>query len=223
MPASPFEAELQGIVNEYDAILKRAKYEDGSDQINRQTLMALRTRWVAAVERAAGRNSQYAKQCQAPIAPGPHATEWQALAGQVGVVRALVHDIQKGYTRSIEELTRGDLFSDFLEMAEHLLDTHYKDAAAVIAGSSLEAHLRALCDKHSIPTSTNGLPKKADLLNAELAAAGAYLNPKLQQKSVTAWLGLRNDAAHGKYDTYDEQQVRQLHDGVRHFIASHSA
>ena len=223
MPASPFETELQSIVDDYEAVLKRSQYRDGSDLIDRQSLMAFRTRCVAAVERASGRNSQYAQHAQAARAPGTRTTEWDDLAGQVGVVRALLHDMQKGYTRTLEELVRGDLFSDFLEMAEHLLNTHYKDAAAVIAGSALEAHLRALCAKHAIPTDLNGVPKKADKLNAELAAAGAYSNAKLQQKSVTAWLGLRNDAAHGNYAAYDEQQVRMMHDGVRHFIATHPA
>ncbi len=39
-------------------------------------------------------------------------------------------------------------------MAEHLLDEGYKDAATVIAGSSLEPHLRQLCQKSGIPTET---------------------------------------------------------------------
>jgi hypothetical protein len=222
MPASPFETELQSIVDDYDAVRKSSKYPDGSDLIDRQSLMTFRTRCVAAVERASGRNSQYARQAQVRE-PRTGMNDWDELAGQVGVVRALLHDMQKGYTRTLEELVRGDLFSVFLEMAEHLLNTHYKDAAAVIAGSALEAHLRALCARHAIPTDLDGVPKKADKLNAELAAAGAYSNAKLQQKSITAWLGLRNDAAHGSYTAYDEQQVRMMHDGVRHLITTHPA
>ena len=35
-------------------------------------------------------------------------------------------------------------------MAEYLLHEGYKDSAAVIAGSTLESHLRALCNKNGI-------------------------------------------------------------------------
>ncbi|MFZ0592306.1 MAG: hypothetical protein WAM39_17735, partial [Bryobacteraceae bacterium] len=98
------------------------------------------------------------------------------------------------------ELVHADVFSDFLEMADHLLEQGYKDAAAVIVGSVLEEHLRKLCQKHGLGTTINsGAPKKADLINADLAGAMVY--PKLDQKNVTAWLDVRNKAAHGKYQS----------------------
>jgi len=140
----------------------------------------------------------------------------------VGVVRALLADLDNDYMESIGELTRGDVFADYLDMAGHLLDKGYKDAAAVLAGSTLEVHLRKLCVKSSITTiGSNGKPKKADLLNSELHKAGAYTN--LEQKSVTAWLSLRNDAAHGNYSKYVDQQVRLLVSGIRDFVARHAA
>ena len=49
-------------------------------------------------------------------------------------------------------------------------------------------------------------PKKTDRMNSELTKAEAY--SKLDQKSVTAWLDLRNKAAHGKYDEYDLEAGR---------------
>ena len=39
-----------------------------------------------------------------------------------------------------------------------------------------------------------------------------------EQKQVTAWLDLRNKAAHGKYSEYVKQQVGLMLDGVRDFI-----
>lgn len=41
----------------------------------------------------------------------------------------------------------------------------------------------------------------------------------IDQKQVTAWLGLRNEAAHGHYDQYTTQQVEQLLSGVISFVA----
>jgi hypothetical protein len=90
----------------------------------------------------------------------------------------------------------------------------------VIAGSSLEAHLRKLCEKNEIDTEQNtskGITsKKADQINTELTKAGAYT--KLDQKNVVAWLDLRNKAAHGNYGEYTKDQVAMLIISIRDFI-----
>ena len=110
----------------------------------------------------------------------------------------------------------GDLFGDFLEMSTHLTDQGRKDAAAVLAGSTLEVHLKKLCDKHKVTTTSGQHTKKTDTLNADLARAGAYT--KLDQKSVTAWLGLHNNAAHGNYSEYTVDQVKLLVASIRESI-----
>jgi hypothetical protein len=102
-------------------------------------------------------------------------------------------------------------------MAEYLCEQGYKDPAAVMGGCVLEQHLRNLATKLNLPTDTGDRPKKADLLNGELAASGAY--SKLDQKSVTAWLDLRNKAAHAHYDMYTSSQVILLLHAVRNFVA----
>ena len=106
-------------------------------------------------------------------------------------------------------------------MAEHLSNQGYKDPAAVLVGSVLEEHLRKLCLKNSLPVLVGVTHKKADSLNADLAGASVY--SKLDQKSVTAWLDLRNKAAHGRYTDYTKDQVQLMLDGVRNFMARHVA
>jgi hypothetical protein len=102
-------------------------------------------------------------------------------------------------------------------MASELRERGYKDAAAVIAGSTLEGHLRKLAVKASVPFEReDGTPLKADALNNELARVGAY--NKLQQKTITAWLDLRNKAAHGLYTEYGDTQVSALVRDVRDFM-----
>ena len=109
---------------------------------------------------------------------------------------------------------------DSLEMAQHLLNEGYKDPAAVMAGSVLEEHLRQLCQKHGIPTEATRQgrpqPKKADALNADLAKKEVY--NRLDQKNVTAWLDLRNKAAHGKYQEYTEEQVALMLQSLSDFM-----
>jgi hypothetical protein len=46
---------------------------------------------------------------------------------------------------------------------------------------------------------------------------------KAVQKNVTAWLDLRNKAAHGKYAEYQGEQVSLLLAAVRDFITRASA
>ena len=84
-----------------------------------------------------------------------------------------------------------------------------------------EERLRKLCDKNGIIVSQGGKPKKADALNAELAGANVY--SKLDQKNVTAWLDLRNKAAHGKYIEYTKDQVALLIQSARDFITRNPA
>ncbi|TEU19422.1 MAG: hypothetical protein E3J21_03730 [Anaerolineales bacterium] len=138
----------------------------------------------------------------------------------IGILRASKEELEGGWLTTTKGLLSAEIFSDFLEMAEHLLAENYKDAAAVIIGSVLEEHIRQLAQKHGIDVtfekSGRQIPKKADSLNAELAKAGVY--NKLDQKNITAWLDLRNNAAHGRYEEYSRSQVELMHQSVLDFM-----
>jgi hypothetical protein len=66
------------------------------------------------------------------------------------VVRSIRYEIGKGYLANVRALIHGEVFADFLDMARHLREEGYKDAAAVIAGSALETHLRVLCPQWAV-------------------------------------------------------------------------
>ncbi len=215
-------AQLDDVGGEFEGLRKRSQHDDISDLPEGEVIRFI-TRARAAIERVAGAPSVYATRAEAALHvnaySGHHA---RALNGIVGSLRA---DVAAGYVRSQRELLHAELFADFIEMAQHLLNEGYKDAAAVIAGSSLEAHLRQLCSKHGVATEltsgVNAVPKKAERLNSDLAGANVY--SKLDQKNVTAWLDLRNKAAHGHYGQYENQQVGLLIVGVRDFLTRHPA
>jgi uncharacterized protein (DUF2164 family) len=133
-----------------------------------------------------------------------------------GILKAVRADYADHYLQSVQEIIHAEVFGDFLEMADHLLEQGFKDPAAVIGGGTLEEHLRKLCNKYGVLTTERGNPKKAEAMNAELAQAQAY--SKLDQKSVTAWLDLRNKAAHGKYPEYTKEQVKLMVQGIRDFV-----
>ena len=191
-----FELQLNDIVSEYETTLDSSHYSDASDVLTDTQVADMRTRCIAAIGRAADHDSVYYREAMAVREQKGHVHHY--LRQEIGVANGLLSDIRQGYMSSLKELLHSNLFGDFIEMARYLLDNGYKDAAAALVGGTLEIHLRQLCDKHNIPTQRKGKPKKTDELNAELAKQSIYGN--LDQKNVTAWLDLRNKAAHGYAD-----------------------
>lgn len=214
-----FAEQLKTIISEHEAALSQSRHSDASDVLSLSGVAEMRTRCGAAIKRASGSNSIYYKSVMDAEISRDH--EWNHLAREIGVAKALLYDMENNYLQSFEELLHGEVFGDFLEMASHLLDGGYKDAAAVLTGGTLEVHLRKLCDGHGIDTSPNGRHTNSDQLNAKLTKAGAY--PKLDQKNITAWLDLRNKAAHGRYSDYTKDQVHLFVAGVRDFITRYPA
>ena len=211
--------QLEKIIKNYTELDQQARYDDLSD-IKREKITSLLVQSRAAVERISGLESPYSKQVHEFLAKYSGSV-FQATKHVIGVVYALADDLENGYLKSVSELLHAEVFSDYLSMADHLLEEGYKDAAAVLAGGTIEAHLKQLCAKHSVDTEytdKNGVirSKKADKLNADLVKANAY--SKQDQKNITAWLGLRNDAAHANYSSYEDQQVRLVIFSIRDFI-----
>jgi len=140
----------------------------------------------------------------------------------LAIIRSIKSEFDNGWLYTLRELLSAEIFSNFLEMSKYLLDEGYKDAAAVMIGSTLEEHLRLLCANHGVDvTITKGddiVNKKAEILNADLKKSEVY--GLLEQKQVTAWLGIRNSAAHGKYAEYNIEQVKLMYMGVMNFIST---
>ena len=206
----------------YQKIMReKGKYDDLSGlpswEYERSITMAL-----AAIQRVTGAESVYMQQANDASKPkGSRPDYFASFKTVLSILESLREALASDYLESASSLIHASVFADFLEMSQHLLDEGYKDAAAVIAGSSLEAHLRQLCSKFGVDTTVttaSGIsPKKADRLNADLSGAKAY--SILDQKNITAWLDLRNKAAHGEYGKYVSEQVGLLISGIRDFIS----
>lgn len=178
----------------------------------------------AAIIKICGQDSAYWSRMRV-ILNGAYADSYRVEL-LVGVVRrALKIDLEDGYLSSFSELVRGEMFENLIEMAEHLVDEGYKDAAVVIAGASLEAHLRQLSNKYGVSvdfTAKDGstMKKRAESLNQELGKTAYNL---FDQKQITAWLDLRNNAAHGNYSEYDNDHVVKMIDWIGDFISKNPA
>jgi hypothetical protein len=164
-----FVAQLDHLILKYQEMLRRSKYDDLSDLPDRE-VYGLITSSRAAIERVSGSDSPYTKQADKILGYG-----WfdaKKVGPLIGVTESLLSDIAAGYVQTIFELAHGEVFADFLEMASHLLDQGYKDAAAVIGGRALEAHLRQLGHKFALETEVKSplgvRPKRADAMNSDL-------------------------------------------------------
>ena len=184
----------------------------------RNEIHSIITRVITAIERITTKKSEYYKRAEELIKKDEH--DQRKVVHVIGVLEGLYKDLDSDYLKSLSEIIHGDIFTDYLDMSEYLLEEHYYVAAAVIAGVTLEVHLRTLCIKNEIDidliTPKGNKPKKADSMNADLSKEGVYT--KTQQKQITYWLGIRNDAAHGNKDNFTEAQVKIMIIGINDFI-----
>jgi HEPN domain-containing protein len=134
----------------------------------------------------------------------------------IGILKALKEDIEHGYLTKHRTLVAVEVFDDFLEMAEYLLESGYKDPAASLIGAVLENGLREMCRNSKIEV------KKGDdisSLNQKLGSKGIYT--KIMQKQIQAWKGIRDSANHGKFDEYNKEDVQDMLKGVKRFLGEY--
>jgi hypothetical protein len=138
-----------------------------------------------------------------------------AVEGQ-GVLLAAKRDLEGGFVGKLETLVAADIFNDFIEMAEHLIELGYKDPAASLVGAVLEDGLRKIAKAHGVTLKT-----KEDIasLNAKLADVQVY--NRLTQKRVQVWNDIRNNADHGLFSEYDIALIKEMAVGVASFLAGH--
>jgi hypothetical protein len=213
--------QCDALISRFDMLRQRSRHTDLSD-LPRQDVTATITVMCDGITRFAPPGSYYVNAMHTLI------KDWGPDSGSgasriAGVLIGLRDAYRTGFLQNVTQLIHAGLFNDFIEMGEYLLSEGYKDPAAVIVGSVLEEHLRQLCAKHGIDITypSTGKSKKADQLNADLMSQSVY--SKLDQKSVTSWLDLRNKAAHGLYSEYTTEQVSLLIQSVRDFMVRVSA
>lgn len=136
-----------------------------------------------------------------------------SLHGGQGILRAVLDDLTSGYLVELRDVLAAEVFTDFLDMAKHLLDQGYKDPAASLVGAVLEDGLRRIASK----AGTTG--RNLGTLNDACLKAGAY--NKLAHQQVTVWITTRNRADHGEFGEYDMRHVQEMHRGVSQFLAQH--
>lgn len=207
---------IEQIIQDADRVIQTQRGSVAYKHVDNELFQAFRSKSLSFLVIAFGKEHTHYSEFNSNVTqPSLHA----ATAGR-GILSAAREDLTGGWLTTTRGLISAEIFSDFLEMAEYLLEEGYKDPAAVMSGSVLEEHLRQLCQQHGISTTVtkqgSPRPRKADALNADLGNKGVY--NKLDQKNVTAWLDLRNKAAHGKYQEYTREQVSLMLQSVSDFM-----
>jgi len=205
------------LINQGNAVLAtKRSYDLSGDFVNEGLFAGFRTASLSFLHKLFTPNHIYCSDFnEGVIGSFPNRVE-----RGINILNSVKKELEDGWVFKLKDLVTAEIFTDFMEMAEYFLSEGYKDPAAVIIGGVLEEHLRQLCQKNSIPITITKVGKevavKANQLNQDLVKAGQY--NKLEMKTVTAWLDLRNNAAHGKYNEYDKSQVEGMLQGVMDFI-----
>ncbi|WP_224972118.1 HEPN domain-containing protein [Acinetobacter oleivorans] len=135
----------------------------------------------------------------------------------IPILNAAYDDLKNGFLITFKQIVQAEVFDSELEQAKSLLESGYKNAAAVIAGVVLETAIKELCLNNSIDLEK----KKLNRLNDDLAKAGVYNT--LQQKQILALADIRNNAAHGDYDEFTREDVERMISDIERFLLTYSS
>jgi hypothetical protein len=115
-----------------------------------------------------------------------------------------------------EVSSRVEASTDLMEQVELLLSDRAIHPAApiVLAGAALEELLRSMWHLAGSPA----LKAKPGINAYATALQAAKVIDRQAAKDITAWAGMRNDAAHGDFTTLDVQRARLMADGVNLFM-----
>ena len=147
LPREQVLEQIDTLLAEYDRARHASPHNDLSGGLGEDELWAIKIRMLAAIHRIAPGDNQYTRATR-DLPEGVNGYAGYAVITLTGVLRGLRADVEGGYMQTLEQLVHAALFSDFLEMADELCRSGYKDAAAVIAGSTLEEHLRKHAQQH---------------------------------------------------------------------------
>lgn len=213
--ARQFE-ELEEQVSQVEAskTVRNNEMLGGGEYVDNDLLLKWKVKVKSLLSKLCGEDSQYFRQFEEEEESGiVGTTNFEILKRLKAIFIAAKEDFHGGYLSSVRALVQAEVFDSELEQANELLSSGYCAAAAVIAGVVLETALRDLCDRNGIPHG------KLDKMNADLAKASVY--NILNQKRITALADIRNSAAHGKPDTFTNQDVDSMIKDVKRFLSDY--
>jgi hypothetical protein len=190
-------------------------YVLGDDRVDGQLASQWATSSLGLLERVFGPEDAHYKKFS-EFAAG--ALTFSPCNRALGALKAAREDYAGGHLASLRILIEAEVLDDLLDQGHELLSAGYYQPAAVLVGAVLEDSLRKACERNSI-----GIKMGAGIeaMNMALSKAGVY--SRLVQKRVTTYAEVRNSAAHGRFDDFLEEDVKEMLLGVRRLVDEFSA
>ncbi|GAH23477.1 unnamed protein product [marine sediment metagenome] len=210
------EDHFQRLINEGKTILKKYGYFNGEFRGSYPTGLEY-NKWYSStrnlIGKACGGHGPHYKQMEDAHALAKGYTH--RLPECLGVLESAYEDFKLGLLEDTKALITAEVFTDFIEQAEYLLDEGYKLPAAVLMRGVLEDSLRTLCKKAKISLTDK---PKLNWMNSELVKEGIY--NKNVHKQITAWAAIGNSAAHMKINEFSDIDVKNMISGIINFNAT---
>jgi hypothetical protein len=213
---SPLSKRFEELITEAQAIETTSKLEEngfgGADpQVERLAFLKWTVNANNLIPKACGADSPHMSHF-IEASKGSMFSTFHKLQRMRIVLSAAQEDFQGGYLASAHDLVRADVFGSELEQASELLKCGYAVAAAVIAGTVLETHIRELCRRNNIGHG------KLEKMNADLVKAGVYSS--IVQKRITHLAAVRNAAAHGNHTEFKAYDIAAMISGIEQLLTS---
>lgn len=191
---------------------KHTQYSGSYQHIDADLILGWCVKVRHLLSTTCGKTSEHFKSFAEAELPQSYDSSPERLKRVRSVFLAAKEDFEGGYLTTVRNLVQAEVFGNELEQASELLRCGYYVPAAVVAGVVLETALSDLCLRQNIPAG------KANKMNDDLTKAGYYNS--LVQKRVTALAAIRNSAAHGKIDEFNEDDVRSMISDVERFLST---
>ena len=130
-----------------------------------------------------------------------------------GYLHELKEAIRAGLIVNIQSEARGEALGDFLVLAREALDAEQKNVAAVLGCAALEDALKRCANDRGLNVQDKNMN---DVVNA-LKAEGVIR--RNQGALLSAFVKLRNDAFHAKWDAIDNADVKSIIAFTEEFLA----
>jgi len=137
------------------------------------------------------------------------------------ILNSFISSIESGIIGGIspERKAKNDVISDLLDQANNLINTNgiHPAAPAVIAGAALEEFLRNWVEEINESCKNHNIEAYANILRTK------DLITKQDMKDITSWAGIRNSAAHGKWeDVSDKKRIQLMFESISLFMRKYS-
>jgi len=212
-------SQLDALIAQGEKVTSSYRSEQGipETRMPEHEVRAFITSAFAAVERIAGRDSEYYGQLDR-IPPGKVVAIRPGIpAAALGAVLALRAAVDAGLLVRLEAIVRANVYDDMLLQADELLKARYDIAAMVLIGAVTEQHLQKLSVARSLNWSGAGsLSKYNDLLRQ-------VLYDQVTWRRLQSIADLRNHAAHGETTLVKTEDVADAHKYVMRFLSDYAA